>query len=292
MTIYNLGSINADHFYSVPHLPAAGETIAATSHSVGLGGKGANQSVAAARAGAHVVHIGAVGADGDWAVQRMAKYGVDTAHIATVQSPTAHAIINVDPDGENAIVIYSGANLAQSNTHIAAALTGASQGDFLILQNETSHQVEAAKIARDLGLRIVYSAAPFEIEPTRAILPFVDILIVNTVEAAQLETALSTPLLSLPVANILVTRGADGADWIDTSSGETVSVSAFPVTPIDTTGAGDTFAGYMVAGLSENMAPMAAMRFAAAAAAIKVTRKGTADAIPDRADVKQFLASN
>ena len=109
MAIFNLGSINADLSYSVDALPEPGETISAHSVSRGLGGKGTNMSVAAARAAAHVVHIGAVGRDGDWAIERLTEYGVDTRHI-TYGSATGHAIIMVDRLGENAIVIHSGAN--------------------------------------------------------------------------------------------------------------------------------------------------------------------------------------
>ena len=110
MTIFNLGSINADHVYCVPHLPGPGETLAATSMQTGLGGKGANMSVAAARAGSHVAQIGAVGRDGLWAKNRLLEYGVDTRHIAELDVPTGHAIITVDDAGENAITLFSGAN--------------------------------------------------------------------------------------------------------------------------------------------------------------------------------------
>ena len=110
MTIYNLGSINIDMVYRVPHLPAPGETLAACEYSQGLGGKGANMSVAAARGAAHVRHIGAVGADGRWVVERLMEYGVDTTHITQVSEATGHAIINVDDAAENAIVLWPGAN--------------------------------------------------------------------------------------------------------------------------------------------------------------------------------------
>lgn len=290
MTIYNLGSINIDYFYRVPHLPKPGETLAASSHSVGLGGKGANQSVAIARAGAPVKHIGAVGADGAWTVERLASYGVDTTHIVTGALPTAHAIVNVDPAGENAIVIYSGASGAQDLTAISTALNAATAGDMLILQNETSHQAEAAKLAHAKGLMVAYSAAPFDMDAVQAVLPYITLLLVNEVEAAQLSAALATPLSDIPVPQLLITKGAQGAEWHDLKTGEITRVEAFKVIPVDTTGAGDTFAGYVVAGLSEGLTPAQAMRLAAAASALKVTRAGTADAIPARAEVEAFLA--
>ena len=134
MTIINLGSINIDHFYTVPHLPQPGETLAATDHATGLGGKGANQSVAAALAGSTVRHIGMVGPEGGAMVARMEAFGVDCTHVGRVETATAHAIINVDPAGENAIVIFPGANQKQSLTPLETALEGAGKGDTLILR--------------------------------------------------------------------------------------------------------------------------------------------------------------
>jgi len=290
MTIYNLGSINADYFYRVPHVPAPGETIAATDRSTGLGGKGANQSVAAARMGSQVVHIGAVGPDGDWAVARLAEYGVGTARIATVDAPTAHANITVGEDGENAIVIFPGANAQQDVTRIITALAGAGPGDTLMLQNETNAQVEAAKIAKEKGLRVVYSAAPFSVDAVRAVLPFVTLLVMNQVEAQQLATALGDAADTVP--EVLITKGAQGAEWRRSSTKDTVFQPSFPVTPVDTTGAGDTFTGAFVAGLDQGMDAGKALQLASASAAIKVTRHGTADAIPSRAQTVSFIDEN
>lgn len=287
--IYNLGSINADFFYRVPRLPAPGETVAAASLATGLGGKGANQSVAVARAGSGVRHIGAVGHDGDAAVAELAAAGVDTAHVARVQEPTGHAIVSIDPAGENAIVIYPGANRAQQMPRIEAALSGAGPGDWLMLQNETSHQAESAALARARGLSVVYSAAPFAPEAVAAVLGDLMLLILNAVEAEQLSATLNTAPRALPVPHVLITKGADGAEWIDTDSGETVSVPAVTVTPVDSTGAGDTFAGYAVAGLAQGFDRAAALSRAAAAAALQVTRRGTAAAIPSSEEVAAFL---
>ena len=288
MTIYNLGSINLDHFYQLPRLPTPGETVATGGYNAGLGGKGANQSVAAARAGARVLHVGAIGEDGDWALQRLESYGVDATQIACVGTPTGHAIINVDAKGENTIVIFPGANRAQSAEAIARALEAASPRDTLLLQNETSHQVEAARLARDAGMRVIYSAAPFDIDAVRAVLPYASLLVMNAVEAGQLREALGQDLAALPVGGIVVTRGGQGVEWISAGS-EPVFAPAFPVTPVDTTGAGDCFTGSLAAALDAGRPPQEAMRFAAAAAALQVTRPGTADAMPTRAEVGSFL---
>ncbi len=287
--IYNLGSINADYFYQLPHLPNPGETLAATGHATGLGGKGANQSVAAARAGAKVCHIGTVGPDGQWAIDRLTEFDVDTTHIRQTDIPTAHAIVMVDARGENQIVIYPGANHAQDTDAITAAMADAGPDDWLILQNETSHQVDAARLAHSRGMKVAYSAAPFDANSVRAVLPFTQLLIMNAVEAAQLCDALNQVVADLPVPQILITKGSDGAEWIDRNSGETVSVSAIPVAPVDTTGAGDCFAGYAIAGLSQNLTPKQALRRASAAAALCVTKKGTAEAIPLIGEVLEIL---
>jgi len=287
MTIFNLGSINADNFYAVPRLPAPGETIAATDFSFGLGGKGANQSIAAATGGAEVVHIGAVGEDGHWAVDQLASFGISIDHIDVLDIPTGHANICVDPDGENSIVIFSSANIAQSTGNIRTALAAATDQDICILQNETNNVAYAAEIARNRGMRVIYSAAPFDVDAVEEVLPFVDMVVLNTVEAEQLSTALGVTPQNLPVPAVLVTMGADGAIY-RTSDGEDF-VPAFEVTPVDTTGAGDTYLGFFAAGLDAGMDHRGAMRFAAAGAAIQVTRHGTADAIPSLPEVKEFL---
>lgn len=278
--IWSFGSINADHAYRVPHIPAPGETLAATGYALGLGGKGANQAVAAARAGAEVRHIGLVGPEGGWAVDRMRALGVDVTHVRMGDVPTGHAIICVDDAGENAITIFPGANRAITPDHLRGALAGAVRGDLLILQNETNLTAEAARIGQKQGLFVIYSAAPFDAGAVREVLPHLSLLILNAVEAAQLQATLG----ALPDGlTRVITRGADGADWI--APDLTLHLPAPLVSVVDTTGAGDTFAGYLAAGLAEGMTPAAAMDLATRAAAVKVTRGGTADAIPARAEV-------
>lgn len=291
MAIWNLGSINADMVYSVPHLPTAGETLAATEYRQYLGGKGANMSVAAARAGAHVCHIGAVGPDGGWAVQRLLEYGVDTRFIAKVEAPTGHAIIAVDVAGENQILLYSGANRMISDAQIGQSLSQAEAGDFLLIQNETNAQVDAAKMGSELGLKTCYAAAPFDADAVQAVLPFVDFLILNEIEARQLEAATGLAPESLPVSDIIVTLGDKGARYFDTNMGISRHFPAIPVDVVDTTGAGDTFTGYVLAGLDRGMPMGQAINLGTQAAAIMVTRHGTADVIPDLKDVQDARLS-
>lgn len=286
MTIYNLGSINIDMVYQVPHLPAPGETLAAKEFVQGLGGKGANMSVAAARAAAQVRHIGAVGNDGRWAVERLLEYGVDTTHIVELSDATGHAIINVDDAGENAIVLWAGANDQIGIDQIGRALSEANNGDILLMQNETKGQLGAAKMARDLGLSIVYAAAPFDAKEVRPLLPFIDLLILNEVEAQQLESAIGQSIEDLAIANVIVTLGGEGCRWYEHSTNLVSDFAAIPVDPIDTTGAGDTFTGYVVAGLDRGMPMEQAIKLATKAGALMVTRLGTADVIPDLKEIQ------
>ena len=279
MAIWTFGSINLDHVYRVPHLVTAGETLAAQSYRVGLGGKGANQSVAAARAGAHVRHVGAVGRDGLTALETLRGFGVDVERVAVGDVPTGHAIISVDPQGENSIVIFDGANRALGATHVVA-LRGAGPGDTLLLQNETSMQVEAARAFA--GSRVIYSAAPFDADAVRAVLPHVSLLVMNAGEAEALRAAMG----SLPPVEMVVTRGSEGAEWIGV---QPLRVPAYAVMAVDTTGAGDCFTGTLAAGLDSGLAPAQAMRRAATAAAIQVTRHGAADAMPTAAEVDAMM---
>jgi ribokinase len=282
--IWNLGSINIDNFYEVSHLPAAGETLAAHSYGFGLGGKGANMSVAAARAAARVSHIGAIGADGRWTRERLMEYGVDTPHIAQVKGPTGHANILIDRRGENSIVLFQGANSQLTEAIIGAALTGASPKDFLLMQNETNGQEYAAATARSLGLRVAYAAAPFDAGALTRLAGRIDLLILNEVEAAQLDAGAGPALGMLGVQDMIVTLGEKGCKWIS-DKGEK-HFEAYPAEAVDTTGAGDTFTGYLVAGLDRGMPMDVAVDLALKAGAMMVERRGTADVIPDLKEIQ------
>jgi len=288
--IYNLGSINIDHIYRVPHFPAPGETLLSDSYSKGLGGKGANQSIAIARAGGQVVHIGAIGDDALWMRDMLAEAGADTAGIAVLKSATGHAIINVDAGGENNIVLYDGANTLVSEGQISAALATAKAGDWFLLQNEVNNGPFAAKLARAKGLKVAYVAAPFDADKVQKMLPFVDLLSVNEGEAAMVCEALGVSEDEIPVEKLLITRGSAGISYRDGASRYTQA--AFAVEAVDTTGAGDTFMGYFMAQLDGGKSPQEALRMAAAAAALKVTKKGTAEAIPLLEDVAGFIRSS
>ncbi len=288
MAIWCLGSVNADHIYRVPRLARAGETLAADQYDRELGGKGANMAIAAARAGANVHLIGAVGSDGGWMRDEIAGYGVCVDNVDQISGASGHAVIMVEPGGENQITIFAGANRCIGDDAVRDALGGTGQGDLFVCQNETNLQRESADMARQKGLKIVYAAAPFQVNAARAMLDVTDVLVLNAVEAGQLESALGQTLDALSVEHVIVTLGRDGVRWVDNTTGISTVFPAVPVVPVDTTGAGDTFTGYFLAALDQSSNMKDAILLAVKAAAMKVTRHGTARAIPMRAEVDRW----
>lgn len=292
MTIFNLGSINIDLIYRVAQFPAPGETMTTLDHERMLGGKGANQSIALARAGADIRHIGATNAEDGWLRVEMRDSGVDTTAIQDSKLATGHAIVTVSADGENQIMLYPGANRAIDMEHAAAVLadSGAGKGDWALLQNETNGAEAFVAAARKRGLQIAYSAAPFDAEVTASLLPHTDLLVVNEGEAAALSDMLGKPATQAGIPHLVITRGGDGASYAGLDG--QLHSPAFAVTPVDTTGAGDCFFGFLLAAVAAGKPMEAALREASAAAAIQVTRPGAAAAIPDRATLDEFLAVN
>jgi ribokinase len=288
VSIFNLGSINIDHVYQVAHLPGPGETVSDLGYASGLGGKGVNMSLAAALMGAKVHHIGTIGADGRWIAERLVGAGIGVSDLAEIDGATGHAVVCVDARAENQIIIHSGANRALTEAQIEAALARAKSGDWFLAQNETNLVAESFAMARAAGLKTAYAAAPFDAEAAAGLIGSVDLLAVNEVEAGQLAAHLGTGIDDLPVPELLVTLGARGARY--KAGGTICQVEAFPVEPVDTTGAGDTFLGAFLAARDDGAEAEAALRRASAAAAIQVTRPGAADAIPSAAEVEAFLA--
>ncbi len=289
--IINFGSINIDHVYGVASLPTAGETITATSVEKFLGGKGINQSIAAQASGCKTRHVGALGDDGAWALSQIEAFGVDTDHITAIDGPTGHAIITVDDHAENQIIIAGGANQKLTHDMIVSALGDATPNrDWVLLQNETNLASEIVGQAKENGLKVAYAAAPFIADITISLLPQVDLLAVNEGEANELAKALDVDVENLPVPELLITRGASGAELIRDE--ERFTQKAFNVEAVDTTGAGDTFLGSFLGRYATEDNVEEALRYAAAASAIQVTRRGAAPAIPIRDEVLNFLKGN
>lgn len=289
MTIYNLGSINIDYIYGLPHLVRPGETLAADRFDSALGGKGANQSIAVARAGGKVYHGGMIHRGDDHWLNAMIEAGVDTHFIIRGDTPTGHAIVAVDNDGENQIILAPLSNAALPDDIITSILTSAKPGDWALTQNETNMTAPYLKAAKERGLLICYSAAPFVAEITADLLPLVDLLIINAIEAEALSATMGKPAETLGIPHLIITRGADGADYIGKEGNN--HVAAQPVTAVDTTGAGDTYLGYVLAQIDQGTNMADAMRLAAAAAAIQVTRHGASTAIPDIHETKASLTA-
>jgi len=289
MQIVNLGSINIDHVYAVDHFVRPGETIAGSRYDIFAGGKGFNQSVALARAGAPIRHIGMVGKDAEWLLDRLSNEGVDITNVEVSETTTGHAIIQVIPTGENAILLHSGANRTVSPSNISRALQSCSEDGYLLLQNETSSVEEAITMGKQHGLRIVFNPAPMTSGVLDYPLQSVDIFILNETEAEGMtgETSVEGIRLEMlrkfPNAATVLTLGNKGALYFDADTEH--RQTAFPAEAIDTTAAGDTFIGYFLAELMHSNDPAKALLLGCRAASICVTRVGASDSIPYRKEL-------
>ena len=279
MKVLNFGSLNIDLVYRVREFVRPGETISARSFARFAGGKGLNQSVALARAGATVLHAGAVGADGGFLVELLRENGVDCSAVAVLDdAPSGHAVIQVSDAGENSIVLYPGANHRITPELIDRALALTEPGDILLLQNEISSMAEIMRRAAGHGLRIFFNPAPMTEEVAAYPLELVDTLIVNETE----WEALSGMFPPFKV-NVLQTLGARGAVY-----NRKIIVPAERVeNVVDTTAAGDTFIGYFIAGLLAGKDVKSAMKTATSASAWCIQRPGAAPSIPRRSDLAE-----
>ncbi|MCX7097234.1 MAG: ribokinase [Methylococcales bacterium] len=288
--VLNFGSVNIDHVYTVGHFVQPGETISCQSYRRFAGGKGLNQSIALAQAGAIVYHAGKVGADDLWLKTLMDDKGVDTRLVETSNGPSGHAIIQVNAAGENAIVIVGGANQLISAAFIGRSLANFGIGDFLLVQNEVSNVPQIIQSAHAQGLDVVFNPAPMTADVLAYPLELVDILVVNETEAHAL-TGESEPqkiyaVLSqrYPAMAVVITLGHKGAYFFDAHSQLHQPIQAVQV--VDSTGAGDTFIGFFLAELINTNDPQVALAYATKAAAICVTRLGAAASIPSRTEVE------
>lgn len=278
-----VGSANLDTIYRVGALPRPGETVPAESVRLSPGGKGANQAVAAARGGARVRFVGAVGDDA--AAQqlraRLRHNGVDDTTLIDLPGPSGTATVIVDRGGENVIVVAAGANgqLVLDDRMVTAI----ADSDVVLLQLETPLPtvLAAARAAHAAGATVIINASPVGGDPAglAELAALTDVLVVNETEAAA---------WNWPVPHRVVTRGADGADYLGGAGAFTVPAPA--VTAIDTAGAGDTFAGVLAVGWRAG--PATALRRACAAGALATLVPGTGDCAPDAVAIERFLAGD
>lgn len=284
MNVVNFGSLNIDHVYAVDHFCRAGETIHTKSYTQNAGGKGLNQSIAVSRSGQKVHHAGLLGPEGTRLAELLSGSGVDLRYLKHTDVPQGHAVIQVQPDGQNCIFLYGGSNQAVTPQEIDGVLMQLNAGDYLLLQNEIANLTYLLRAAARRGLRVVLNASPISDELLNADLSGVDWLVVNEIECAAMagcgdaQAGYETLKQRYPSLGILLTLGSEGSvSWKD---GTEVRQCAYPVKAVDTTGAGDTFMGYFVGCLAQGMERQTAMQYASMASAISVTRPGAAASIP------------
>ena len=286
MKIFNYGSINIDHIYQVPHLVQPGETLSSTHYKQVLGGKGANQSIALARAGASVMHIGRCNKADSWAVRLLEDAGVNCQLVELVEQPSGHAIIQVDQQAENSIVLFGGANQSFTEADIAQSLAAAVKGDWLLLQNECSHIDRAIEYAQHKQLKIVLNPSPMLADLASFPLDKVSLLVVNEVELSQILNTVDLSCAQMvvqvrerfPKMDVVITLGAKGAMWVN--SQEHIQVDAYKVEVVDTTAAGDTFLGFLMAAISRKESKQAALIAGCKASSLAVQTLGASSSIP------------
>ncbi|WP_407290090.1 ribokinase [Raoultella planticola] len=296
-----LGSINADHILNLESFPTPGETVTGHHYQVAFGGKGANQAVAAGRSGADIAFIACTGDDdiGERVRRQLQSDGIDVAPVRAVKDQsTGVALIFVNAEGENVIGIHAGANAALSVEQVEAEKARIADAQALLMQLESPLEsvLAAAKIAHQHQTTVVLNPAPAR-ELSDELLALVDIITPNETEAEKLtgirvenddDAANAARVLhDKGIGIVMITLGSRGV-WVS-HEGQGRRVPGFKVQAIDTIAAGDTFNGAFVTALLEGIALDEAIRFAHAAAAIAVTRKGAQPSVPWREEIDEFL---
>lgn len=293
MPILNFGSLNIDHVYRVDTFVLPGETKHTRSYTVNSGGKGLNQSIAAARAGSQVFHAGIAGRDGGFLVEMLQSSGVNTSLMLHSDEVSGHAIIQVTDSGQNCILLYGGTNQMLTEDYVDQTLDEFGSEGFVLLQNETNLVGEIIEKAARKGLRVALNAAPYAENVNTYPVNRLDWLIVNEVEGAGIvggeadESLLQRLAERNPQTGVLLTLGSRGAQCF--RNGHYASIGSCKVQAVDTTAAGDTFSGYFLSGMLEGLSLAETLRLATVASALCVQRPGAANSIPMRAEVEQVL---
>ena len=290
MKVLNFGSLNIDYVYQVENFVRAGETISSTALNLYCGGKGLNQSVAFARAGAKTYHAGIVGTEGQMLIDMLASSGVDVTFVRkTNDTPTGHAIIQVNRSGENCIMLYGGANETVSDTFADEVLSNFGEGDLLMLQNEINNLDFIIKTAKSRGMKIALNPFSFNGRITALDLSLIDYIILNETEGKEItgktepDDIISDLLSRFPDMKITLTLGSRGSRYADRDT--CAEQEIFKTKVLDTTAAGDTFTGYFYFSLLSGKSPEESLKIASKAASITVSRKGAAPSIPSAAEV-------
>lgn len=284
MKIYSLGSLNIDYVYSVDHFVSAGETLSSKKMEVFPGGKGLNQSIAAAKAGATVLHGAFVGDNGDFLLDTLSSAGVETSHIKKTSGSCGHAIIQVDKNGQNCILLFAGTNHMLNKEYIEEFLADAEENDIILLQNETNALDEIFEIAKLKNLQIAFNPSPFNDNIKDLPLELVNWWFCNEIEGACLfgsekpEDIIQNFINKYPESNLILTLGKNGSIFKNKS--ETVKQPIYEVKAVDTTAAGDTFTGYFLSSVIKGLTPAEALKVASKASSIAVSRMGAASSIP------------
>ena len=293
MKVLNIGSLNLDYVYSVDHIIQPGETESTGGRNIFLGGKGINQSMALAKAGADIYHAGLIGSDGEVFIDACKEYGVNHDYIRKIDSATGHTIIQVDRNAQNCILLYGGANQMLTEEFVDEVLEGFEKGDILLLQNEVNQLPYIIDRAYEKGMQIALNPSPFNEKLNAVDMTKISIFLLNEVEGGQI-TGLTDPDEVLekmremfPHAKIVLTLGKDGAKYAE--GDEVYYQPIFKVKAVDTTAAGDTFTGYFLAGLIEGMEIPEILKMSAKASSIAVTREGAVPSIPYREEVMKAL---
>lgn len=291
--ILNFGSLNIDRVYRVEHFVRPGETISSRGYQCFPGGKGLNQSIAAARAGAPVFHAGTVGTDGDFLAELLRESGADIRYVRKTDGMTGHALIQVNDEGENCIILYQGTNFDNDTAYMEQVLSDFGTGDILLLQNEISNLSYLLKRGKEKGMRIMLNPSPMDAGLAGEDLSGVSWLMLNETEGCALtgeqepERIMRALLSRYPEMQVVLTLGGEGAMM---GGGEQIlHQPCFRVKTVDTTAAGDTFTGYFAAAVLEGKNAQDALRLAAAAAALAVSEEGAAVSIPVRQQAETLL---
>ena len=293
MKVLNFGSLNYDYVYAVDHILLPGETQSSRQRQKFLGGKGFNQSIALARAGACVCQAGTVGEDGDDFLKICGRDHVDIRHVRKTEGPSGHTVIQVDQDGQNSILLYGGSNREQKKEHIDEVILDFSPGDMILLQNEINCLDYIIERAYKRGMKIVLNPSPCDHNLEICDLGKVSLFLINEVEGEQLtgkrgpEEILDKMKEKYPKADVVLTLGEKGSVY--QCGGSRIARESFSVKAVDTTAAGDTYTGYFSAGILQEMLPEDILERSSAAAALAVTKKGAVDSIPYAKDVLDFL---